>query len=102
MAILPGFRFRKTIKVLPGVNINLSKTGVSTSLGGRGASVNVGTQGQRTINIGIPGTGLSYRAPISGTIIVLVLAAVLLVGVAYLIQPELVRAALHYWQPTIF
>lgn len=102
MAILPGFRFRKSISILPGVKINLSKTGVSTSVGGRGASVNVGTQGQKTINIGIPGTGLSYRAPISATLVVLLLAVVLLVGLAWLIQPQLVRAALHWWQPSWF
>ena len=36
------FRFRKTISVLPGVKINLSKTGVSTSVGGKGATLNVG------------------------------------------------------------
>ncbi|HZT46697.1 MAG TPA: DUF4236 domain-containing protein, partial [Hyphomicrobiaceae bacterium] len=31
-----GFRFRKTFSVLPGVKINLSKSGVSTSVGGKG------------------------------------------------------------------
>jgi len=28
-----GFRFRKSIKLLPGIRINLSKSGVSTSVG---------------------------------------------------------------------
>jgi len=27
---------------------------------------------------------------------------VILVGIAYLIQPELVKAALHWWQPKWF
>jgi hypothetical protein len=36
------FRFRKTFTIFPGVRINLSKTGVSSSLGGRGATLNVG------------------------------------------------------------
>src|SRR5438067_8433497 len=58
-----GFRFQKRISILPGVRINLSKSGVSTSLGPRGADVNIGKDGI-TANAGIPGTGLSYRQKI--------------------------------------
>jgi hypothetical protein len=58
-----GFRFQKRISILPGVRINLSKSGVSTSLGPRGADVNIGKDGV-TANAGIPGTGLSYRQKI--------------------------------------
>jgi Protein of unknown function (DUF4236) len=37
-----GFlRFRRSIKLFPGVKINLSKTGVSTSIGRPGATVNL-------------------------------------------------------------
>jgi uncharacterized protein DUF4236/SH3 domain-containing protein len=60
-----GFRFQKRISILPGVRINLSKSGVSTSLGPRGADVNIGKDGV-TANAGIPGTGLSYRQKITG------------------------------------
>ena len=35
-----GFRFRKIISVIPGVKVNLSKSGASTSIGGHGATVN--------------------------------------------------------------
>ncbi|HSS14776.1 MAG TPA: DUF4236 domain-containing protein [Rhizomicrobium sp.] len=59
-----GFRFQKRISILPGVRINLSKSGVSTSLGPRGADVNIGKDGV-TANAGIPGTGLSYRQKVS-------------------------------------
>ena len=52
-------RFRKSFKIVPGVRINLSRSGVSTTLGGRGASVNIGRRGTRT-TVGIPGTGLSF------------------------------------------
>ena len=102
MAFLPGLRWRKTITILPGVKINLSKTGVSTSLGGHGATVNVGTQGQRNFTLGIPGTGLSYKVPVSGGLVVLALAAVVLAGLAYLIRPDLVMQLLHWWQPKWF
>ena len=60
-----GWRFRKSIKIMPGVRINLSKTGVSTSLGGRGATVNVSKRGVRG-TAGIPGTGLSYSERLDG------------------------------------
>lgn len=99
---LTGFRFRKTISILPGVRINLSKSGASTSLGGRGATVNVGHGRRPTVNLGIPGTGLSYRAPISGVLIVVLIGIAVVVGLAWLLQPELVRQALHWWQPKWF
>jgi hypothetical protein len=97
-----GFRFQKRITIFPGVRINLSKTGVSTSIGGKGATVNVGTQGQKTVTLGIPGTGLSYKASLSGAIILLIVAAVVLFGLAWLIFPDTVRGILHWWQPRWF
>jgi hypothetical protein len=58
-------KFRKRIKIAPGVNINLSKSGVSGTFGGKGASVNVGKNGVYA-NTGIPGTGIYDRQKISG------------------------------------
>jgi len=55
-----GLRFHRVFSILPGVRINLSKSGLSTSVGPRGADVNIGRHGVTT-NAGIPGTGLSYR-----------------------------------------
>jgi hypothetical protein len=54
-----GWRFHKRIRILPGVHINLSKSGVSTSIGDRGAELTFGNKGI-TKTIGIPGTGLYY------------------------------------------
>jgi tetratricopeptide (TPR) repeat protein len=54
-----GFRLFKRIGILPGVTLNLSKSGVSLSAGPRGAKVTVGTSGARA-TVGVPGTGLSY------------------------------------------
>lgn len=56
-----GLRFRKRIKILPGVYINLSKSGVSTSLGGKGLTVNLRGDKTRT-TVGIPSTGISYSS----------------------------------------
>ncbi len=98
-----GFRFRKIISVIPGVKVNLSKTGVSTSLGGHGATVNVGSTGKKTLTLGIPGTGLSYQVPLTwGSLAVLLIGAVVIVGIAFLLAPDLIRAGLHWWQPKIF
>ena len=54
-----GFRFQKRIKILPGVRINLSKTGLSTSFGGKGMTVNV-RDGNVKTTVGLPGSGMSY------------------------------------------
>lgn len=54
-----GFRFRKSVKILPGIRLNFSKSGISTSLGGPGASINIGPKGTRK-TVGLPGTGMSY------------------------------------------
>jgi hypothetical protein len=54
-----GLRARKSIKLFPGVSVNLGKTGASLSVGGKGAKVNIGKKGVRT-TVGIPGTGISY------------------------------------------
>jgi Protein of unknown function (DUF4236) len=97
-----GFRFRKIISVLPGVKINLSKSGASTSIGGRGATVNVGTSGKRTVTLGIPGTGLSYQAPLNGVAVLGVIALALIAGLAWLIAPNFVQSILHAWQPKWF
>ncbi|MBV9062042.1 MAG: DUF4236 domain-containing protein [Alphaproteobacteria bacterium] len=55
-----GLRFQKRISIFPGFRLNLSKSGVSGSVGPRGADVNIGRHGVTT-NASIPGTGLSYR-----------------------------------------
>nr|DAZ31581.1 MAG TPA: Protein of unknown function (DUF4236) [Caudoviricetes sp.] len=55
-----AIRFRKTKKILPGVKLNLSKSGVSVTAGVKGASINIGKNGVYR-NLGIPGTGISKR-----------------------------------------
>ncbi len=54
-----GFRFRRSVKILPGVRLNLGKKGISVSIGPRGAKLTVGPSGTRA-TVGIPGTGISY------------------------------------------
>ncbi len=63
--MLKGLRFQKRLRIFPGLRINLSKSGASTTLGPRGAGGNIGKDGITT-NAGIPGTGLSYRQKVGG------------------------------------
>ncbi|NOU04708.1 MAG: DUF4236 domain-containing protein [Hyphomicrobiaceae bacterium] len=97
-----GFRFRKQFSIFPGVKINLSKSGVSTSLGGHGATVNVGTSGKRTMTLGIPGTGLSYQLPLGIGAVVFIAIIAALLALLYFIFPMQVKMLLHWWQPKIF
>ena len=55
-----GLRFRKTLKIFPGLRLYLTKSGLSTSLGVPGATINAGQNGV-TATAGIPGTGICYR-----------------------------------------
>lgn len=61
-----SIRFRKSIKICKGVRVNFSKSGISTSFGGKGFRFNTGTRGS-SITFGIPGTGLSSRVKLSGS-----------------------------------
>lgn len=98
-----GLRFRRSVKILPGVRLNFSKSGVSTSVGVRGAHVTFG-HGQVRETVGLPGTGISYtethsthdaaqqlqqqRTPDAMDVIarVIVYAAILLTAIVYLIS----------------
>lgn len=57
-----GFRFRKSIKIAPGIRMNVGKRGVSSISAGK---FNFGKRGVFQ-NINIPGSGLSYRAKVAG------------------------------------
>jgi hypothetical protein len=59
-----GLRFRKSVRVAPGVRLNVGLRGVSTSFGRRGATINAGRRGVYT-TVGLPGSGLSYRQRVS-------------------------------------
>lgn len=56
-----GFRFRKSIKLFPGLRLNFGLRGASVSLGVPGAMLNFSEHGART-TFGIPGTGFSWSS----------------------------------------
>ena len=55
-----AWNFRKRIKIAPGIHLNLSKGGISTSIGPKGAKISIGKKGTY-LNTSIPGTGLYSR-----------------------------------------
>jgi hypothetical protein len=57
-----SFRFRKSVKLLPGVRLNISKSGISTSIGTKGATVNIKKGRKAKVTVGVPGTGISYTS----------------------------------------
>jgi hypothetical protein len=58
-----GWRFRRSIRILPGIHANFGKRGfTSWSFGGRGFRTNVSSARGVRNTVGIPGTGLSYTS----------------------------------------
>ena len=59
-----GFRFRRRVRLIPGLSMNLSRSGPSLSFGAKGAHL---TQGHGHIRrtVGLPGTGM-YWTTVSG------------------------------------
>jgi len=60
-----GWRFRKSFTIIPGVRLNLSKSGLSASVGGAPFTINAGNKGLMLTG-SVPGTGISYRQHFSG------------------------------------
>ena len=60
-----GLKFHKKIKVLPGLDINLSKKGMGVSIGPKGSKLTINSKGDIYTNISIPGTGVSFREKVN-------------------------------------
>ncbi|MBF6605931.1 MAG: DUF4236 domain-containing protein [Chloroflexi bacterium] len=61
-----SLRFRRSIRIAPGIRINLTKTGLGLTVGPRGAHYSVHSSGRRTRSAGLPGTGLYYQSRSGG------------------------------------
>ena len=53
--------FKRRIRIMPGVTLNLGKRNISMSVGRRGMHYTTGTAGSR-FTVGLPGTGLYHSA----------------------------------------
>ena len=60
-----AWRFRHSFKVIPGVRLNLSKRGLSASIGGAPLTLNLGPRGVYG-TASLPGTGVSFRERLGG------------------------------------
>lgn len=56
-----GLRFHKSIKILPGIRLNINKGSISVTAGVKGAHYTLSSKGTGTASLGIPGTGVSYQ-----------------------------------------
>lgn len=60
-----ALRFRKRVRIAPGISINITQKGItSTTVGPRGLNVNLGKKG-KYLNAGLPGTGIYSRTQIA-------------------------------------
>lgn len=62
-----GLRFRKSLKVAPGVKLNLNKNSASVTFGGKGVHYTVNSKGKQTKTVSVPGTGINYSTTSGGT-----------------------------------
>ena len=60
-----AWNYRKRIKIIPGIHLNFSKSGISTTIGVRGVNMTIGKSGT-FLNQSIPGLGIYKRQKISG------------------------------------
>lgn len=56
-----GVRFRRSIRLAPGVRLNVTKTGFGVTAGGKVARYSVHSSGRRTVGLSLPGTGTYYQ-----------------------------------------
>lgn len=78
-----GFYYRKSVSFGP-FRVNLGKSGVGYSLGGKGFRTGVSARGKRYSTFSLPGTGLGYRTDHKGQGCLLVAAGLLAVTVLLL------------------
>lgn len=61
-----GTKFRKSVKIAPGVKLNISKKSVGVSIGGKHGGVSINSKNCVRARVSAPGTGISYSQKIGG------------------------------------
>jgi tetratricopeptide (TPR) repeat protein len=61
-----SMRYRRSMKLGPGLRLNASKSGLSMTFGPRGYHHTISTSGRRTTTVGLPGTGLYWQESQTG------------------------------------
>ena len=65
-----GFTYRKSVNLGP-FRVNLSKSGIGYSVGGRFFRTGVSARGKKYSSFSIPGTGVGYRQSGAGCLVLL-------------------------------
>jgi len=65
-----GFYYRKSVNLGP-FRVNIGKSGLGYSVGGRGFRVGKSSRGRKYTSFSIPGTGVGYRKYGSGCLVLL-------------------------------
>ena len=60
-----AFKFRRTMKIAPGLRVNLTHRGVSARVGPKGAGYTLNANGRQHISAGIPGSGIHVSEQIA-------------------------------------
>jgi hypothetical protein len=68
--VLMGFYYRKSVNLGP-FRVNLSKSGLGSSVGGRGFRVGTTARGKKYTSFSVPGTGIGYRKSGAGCLVFL-------------------------------
>lgn len=61
-----GLRFRKSIKLAPGVKLNIGKKSTGVSIGGKYGGMSFNSKTGMRVRASAPGTGLSYSTKVGG------------------------------------
>ena len=75
-----GFCYRKSVNIGP-FRVNVGKSGVGYSVGGKGFRTGVSGQGKRYSTFSVPGTGVGYRTAHKGQGCLLVAAGLVAVTI---------------------
>ena len=65
-----GFYYRKSVNLGP-FRVNIGKSGLGYSIGGRGFRVGKSSRGRKYTSFSIPGTGVGYRKSGAGCLVLL-------------------------------
>ena len=60
-----ALRFRRSIRIAPGIRVNFNKKSASVRIGPKGLGYTISSTGQKRVSAGIPGTGISYSQVVS-------------------------------------
>lgn len=60
-----GLKFRKSVKIAPGVKLNIGKKSIGISAGNKYGGISVNSKNGARVRVSAPGTGLSYSEKVS-------------------------------------